>query len=277
LGLSPKSFKAQKCGRKIKNQVWKIKTISVRVKGRLDPIFLIRKELEEDRMRSTTWTWNRIVTFLICILLSGCATIPPEAPELSAELGNRISAIEDANLTLLHRFFDLKRNEVDRFIQDEWVPAFAEEVFSDPKMAKAWNTIVAENNPSERLKFLVLIGPKLQEKINKKRLELVQPLDDIERRIEQKLRDEYTQARAINNSITSFLLSASKITENRNRYLGMVGVTDEKIGKVIDEVNDAVADLLKRGKDVQNKVDRAEDYLKKLRELRDSFTNNEEE
>jgi hypothetical protein len=53
-------------------------------------------------------------------MLSGCVTIPPEAPELSSELGNRIANIQDANLTFLHRFFDLKRNEVDCFVQEEW-------------------------------------------------------------------------------------------------------------------------------------------------------------
>jgi hypothetical protein len=157
------------------------------------------------------------------------------------------------------------------------VPTLAEEVFSDPKVTKAWDTIVAVNSPSERLKFLVITLPKLQEKINAKRLELMQPLDDIERRIEQKLRDEYVQARAMNNSITSFLLSASKVTENRSRYLEIVGVSDEKIGRVIDKIDDVVADLSLKERDVQDKVERPQEYLEKLRKLRDAFTNNKED
>jgi hypothetical protein len=205
------------------------------------------------------------------IALTACAHIPSEAPELSAELGNRISAIEDSNITLLHRFFDQKRKEVDRFIENEWVPTFAEEFFSNHKISKAWNTIVTEDDKNQRLKFIIKTGTKLQEKINKKRLELIQPLDDLERRIEKKIRDEYAQARAINNSITSFLISASKVAENRNRYLEMVGVTDEKIGEIIDKTDDAVLDLLKKTKDVQEKIDAAKDYLGKLRSIRDSI------
>lgn len=219
----------------------------------------------------------KIAFGVIMVLMVGCATIPHEAPELSVELGNRINAIQHANLTLLHRFFDLKRGDIDRFIQNEWVPTFAEEIFSDPRMKMTWDTIVAENNSADRLKFLVTTGPKIQERINKKRTELINPLDDLERRIEQEIRDEYEQARAINNSITSFLLSASKVTEIRNRYLEIAGVTDEEVGHTIDKVNDAVSDLLSSGEEAKDKVTKAEMYLTKLRKIRDSLNSDKKE
>lgn len=204
-------------------------------------------------------------------VLVGCASIPPEAPELSVELGKRISAIEDSNITLLNRFFDQKRREVDKFIEDEWVPTFAEEFFSKDAISKAWNTIVREDDKKQRLTFLVKTGPKLQQKINEKRLELIQPLDALERRIEKNIRDDFSQARAMNNSITSFLLSAAEVAENRNRYLEMAGVTDEKIGKLIDETDDAVSDLLGKTKDGKDKIDRTDEFLKKVKSIRDSI------
>jgi hypothetical protein len=212
-----------------------------------------------------------IILLFFCLIFLGCVTIPPEAPELSVELGNRISALEESNITLLHRYFDQKRNEVDRFIEQQWVPVFAEEFFSDPFISDAWDTIVTENNKSERLKFLIMTGPKLQAKINNKRLELIKPLDDLERRIEGELRNEYAQMRAINNALTSFLLSASKVTETRNRYLEMVKVTDKKIEKVINKTDNAVFDLLKKTRDVQDKTEAVEEYLDELRSIVDSI------
>ncbi len=206
---------------------------------------------------------------LLCMV--GCATIPKEAPQLSAELGNRISAIEVSNITLLHRFFDQKRKEVDKFIETEWVPIFANEFFSNPTISAAWNTIVEEKDKSQRLQFIVRIGPKLQERINQKRLELIQPLDDLERRIEMKIRDEFAQALAINNSITSFLLSASKVAENRSRYLEKIGITEENIGEIVNKTDEAVSDLLKGSKEVQGKISAAEDFVNKLRAIRDSI------
>lgn len=204
----------------------------------------------------------------LSFLISSCASIPPEATQLSGELGKRISAIEQANINLLHKFFELKRNEIDKFIDEEWTPEFAETIFSKPNTKKAWDTIVKENDSEQRLKFLLFVGPALQKEINNQRQKMVKPLDELERKLERKIRAEYTQARSINNTITSFLASASKVAENRQRYLDMVGVTDESIGKVIDGVGDTVNDLVQKGTDIQNKTKQVEEYLKKLKELK---------
>ncbi|MGV8080367.1 MAG: hypothetical protein AB2L22_09980 [Syntrophales bacterium] len=222
-------------------------------------------------------TWLTILIIVICFFMAACASIPTEAPDLSVALGKRLSAIEDANLKLLHRFFDLKRAEVDRFIQNEWVPVFAEEIFKDHNVMQTWNTIVSENNKSDRLMFLITMGPKLQERINQKRTELIKPLDDVERKIEESLRTEYSQAVAINNSITSFLVSASKVEQNRNRYLQMIGVTDNEIGIAIDKVDEIVGDFLSKVKDAQGKVKDASDYVKKLKEIKESLGSNKKE
>lgn len=207
----------------------------------------------------------------VAIALGGCTSIPSEAPNLSSELGIRISAIEESNITLLHRFFDQKRKTVDKFIEDEWVPEFAEQFFSNTKMAATWDTIVSENNKTDRVRFITLAGPKLQERINQKRLELIQPLDELERRIEASIRGEFMQAKAINNSITSFLLSASKVTETRNRYLEMAGIKDEKIGQLIDKTDDAVSSLLGKATNIQDKISRSEAFLSKMKEIRNSI------
>ncbi len=208
---------------------------------------------------------------LFILMVSGCASIPSEAPEMSAELGKRISAIEDANIILLSRFFDNKRREIDKFIEDEWVPTFAEEFFSNESISKAWDTIVRENNKKQRLTFVVKTGSKLQKEINRKRLELIQPLDDLEKRVKNRIRSEYAQARAINNSITSFLLSASRVAENRSRYLEVIGVTDEKLGSIIDQTDDAVAGLLDQSKVAADKADKAKEFISKVKSIRDSI------
>ncbi len=207
----------------------------------------------------------------VTLLVAGCASVPPEAPQLSTELGKRISAIEEANITLLHRFFDQKRAQVDRFIEQEWAPLFADEFFNNPTISDAWNTIVHEDDKKQRLTFLVKSGPRLQKAINAKRLELIQPLDDLERRIEKKVRDDYVQARALNNAITSFLLSASKISENRNRYLESVGVKDQQVGKWIDQTDDAVANLLSTTQAGKDRVDRGKAFIEKIRNIRDAI------
>ena len=214
---------------------------------------------------------NYIMVIICLVLISGCASIPPEAPSLSSELGKRISALENANVTLLNRYFDQKRVEVDRFIQEVWLPEFASEFFQKPFIADAWSKIVSENNKQQRLTFLMKTGPKLQESINQKRIELIQPLDELERHISRNIKAEYEQARSINNSITSFLLSAAEVTENRDRYLEMVGVTDDKLSTIIDKTDSAVSSLLAAGHKVNDKVDSANKFVKKIKNIKESI------
>lgn len=206
--------------------------------------------------------------WLLLFFVTGCATIPSEAPTLSQELAKRISAIEAANINLLHKFFGQKRKDLDRFINEEWIPVFADEVFSIPKIQRTWEKIVSDNNKHDRLMFLIKLGPRLQNKINQKRLELVKPLDDLERDIERKLRAEYDQARSINNTITSLLLSASKVTENRDRYLDLIGVTDEKLSKTIDKIDTTVEDLLGKTKDLPEKIEKGKQFIERLKKIR---------
>ncbi len=219
---------------------------------------------------------HKILRFMPLLLLlaffAGCAHVPPEAPELSAELGKRISTLEDSHVTLLHRFFDEKRETVDRFIDSQWVPRFAENIFSDPDMESYWQTIVAENNPQDRLTFLIKTGTRLQQRINEKRRELIGPLDTLERRIEQKLRADYHQARAINNSLTGLLASAAEVTENRQRYLEMAGARDQEIENALTRTHDIVGRLTSGAEKVRDVAKTSGEYLEKVRGLLDRLS-----
>lgn len=207
----------------------------------------------------------------ISLMMMACVSIPPEAPELSAQLGNRISAIEQSNLTLLHRYFDRKKQDIDKFIQHEWVPEFANQFFAEPAIARVWDQVVATGNKPDRLKFILKTSPTLQQTINQKRVELIQPLEILEQRIEAKLTADFAQAKAINNSITGFLLSASKVVENRDRYLEMVGVSSDEVTQLIDSTDAIVADLLQSSQEIEGKVAKGEKYLQKINALRNSI------
>lgn len=212
------------------------------------------------------------VVFCSAMLLgTGCARMPKEASELSAELGSRISAIQSAHLSLLHTFFEERRRAVDQFIGEVWAPDFENSFLSNPTIDKAWQEIVRSNSKEDRLKFLLMVGPKLQDKINEKRVELMTPLDELERLLERTLNDEYRQAQAINNSITSFLLSASKVAENRDRFLKQLGMTDERVTQVIDNIDGAVGFLQTTAKDIGEKQELAKKYLIRLKEIRETL------
>ena len=210
---------------------------------------------------------QRLWLVIAVLTLTGCASIPPEAPELSGQLGSRITAIESSHNRLLEQFFAEKRRRVDDFIQEVWVPTFATEFFGDPAVDKVWKEVVASTDPRDRLRFVVFVGPKLQSKINEKRIELIKPLEDLERTVKAKLKVDYDQARAINNTLTSFLQSASKVEANRKRYLEMLGITDKQVEAFIDDTDEAVSDLVSKAKGAQDKVNSGDAFVKKVKAI----------
>jgi hypothetical protein len=208
----------------------------------------------------------KIAFLLMGLYLSaGCATIPSEAPQLSEQLGTRISTLEASHKRLLTDFFTEKRRRVDEFIQEEWIPLFAEELFSDPAIEGHWEEVARSQEVGDRVKFILAAGSKLQKKINAKRLELIQPLDELERKIALRLKDEYDQMRAINNTLTSFLLSASKVEDSRRRYLELVGISEKEIDDFIGETDQAITELAGVGKETETFKSKIEGIINKMR------------
>lgn len=212
---------------------------------------------------------NRRNLVWICLLalLPACATIPPEAPELSQQLGNRLSAMHKAHQALLKQYFDEKRKKVDEFVENVYVPQFAKNFFEQPGIQATWDEVVKSDDPTDRLKFVTMVGPKLQVYINKKRLEFIQPLDDLERTVDDQLKTEYDNMAAINNTLTSFLYSAAKVDANRKRYLEMVGIKDDKIQEVIDKTDAAVKELTAGAEKVAKTDERAREFKDELKDI----------
>ncbi|WP_295626863.1 hypothetical protein [uncultured Nitrosomonas sp.] len=126
-----------------------------------------------------------------------------------------------------------------------------------------WKQVVQSQNVKDRLNFITLAGPKLQVKINQKRVELIQPLDELEA--------EYDQARVINNSLTAFLQSTSKIEENRKRYLDMIGMTNTDIDKFVNQTDQAVSELVVAARSVEDRVQDTERYREKIKSILDKL------
>ncbi len=209
----------------------------------------------------------RLVTVL-AVWCSGCVSIPKEAPDLSIELGKQITALQSSHEKLVRVFFQDKRDEVNKFLRDTWIPAFAVNFFSDPEIKQDWE--LKSTKESTRLDFILETAPVLQTVIDEKRQELLKPLNDLEVAALASIRREYDLAHAANGSITSFLISASKVKENQQRYLQMLKIPDERIASVIDQTDAAIDVLLGHTETVSSGIDK----LKAFEDQAASFKEN---
>ena len=203
----------------------------------------------------------------LSVLMTACVQIPSEAPGLSTELGHRLNALEQTHLTLLHRFFDDKRHEVNRYIDEVWLPKFATQFFEQRSMANAWDIIVRENDKDQRLKYIVTISPKLQKAISDKRMSLMTPLNELERALQQAISAEYQHTKAINHTLTSYLYSASKVEANRERYMDKVGVSQHDISNLVTKTDTVVANLVENANTLDEKGDVVKEYADKLEQI----------
>ena len=205
-------------------------------------------------------------------LLAGCASIPKEAPGLSAELGSRVSALEASHLALLSQFFDEKRAAVDRYIDDVWIPTYSEEVMKEPAIASLWTQVCHEGTDRDRLEFLRRVGTGIQRRVNAQRQAMIAPLDELERAVATRLRTEYDQARALNNTLTSFLSSAAQVEANRQRYLEMLGLHEADVEAALAGAEEATGVLAEHAGRVDQAVKDADAFKEKLRETLSRLT-----
>ncbi|WP_289022560.1 hypothetical protein [uncultured Salegentibacter sp.] len=210
---------------------------------------------------------------IIAISLVSCASIPREAPVLSQQLNTEIQELENSHLGLVHSFFELKRKNAKDYINTVWLPLYAEKYFRQQDISNMWNMVVNEGNPEDRLQFILATAPALQEEINLQYETMIAPLDKLEYKLEQALKEKYTNARSINNTITSFLFSASEIDENRQRYLNMIGISDDKISKTINETALITEKMLNTANSVDNRYNAIRENIQNYTEQLNNILN----
>ena len=210
---------------------------------------------------------------LLALGMSACASIPAQAPELSNELGSRLQALESAHLALLHHYMDERRARVNEFVNHEWTPTFTREFFSDPEMQAAWNQVVQSGSEEDRSGYLLNVAPALMEEISAKRNEMLLPIYKIERELEQRLREDYSQAKAINTALTSFLSSATEVEKTRRDYLSRAGVDEGALRDFVADMDSTVNDLAVKKGQAADAYRTTQDYLARMKEILDKLQN----
>jgi len=185
--------------------------------------------------------WPNAILLVALTLLMSCATIPKAAPDLSLQLGKQIRSMEAAHKNLLTKFFEDKRHEVDKFIQEQWIPVFAKNFFRNQGVSNTLNQVLDGRDTTGLLQFVEISGTAIQEEINSQRTKMMQPLNDLETKISTQLTADYNQAFNINTTITTFLSSAAKVEANTDKYLQILGINSNSIDGFIDKADSVVS------------------------------------
>jgi hypothetical protein len=144
-----------------------------------------------------------------------------------------------------------KRDRIDEFIATVWIPAFANTVLNKPAIKDAWDKVARSRDKQERFEFIVGLGPRLQHRINEKRLQLIEPVDQMEQLLAAHLSRHYDQMLAANATLTAYLDSVVSVKERQHRILKFMKV-DGKLAAYMGKADEIVARIVS-GKDAFEK------------------------
>ncbi len=213
-----------------------------------------------------------LLLLISLISLCACVSVPRESVELSKKLGLSIQETQRTHVALLKSFFDEKRDKVDLFLNEVWIPEFSNELYNIPAVQNEWDRICASGSGKEKQEFVVGMGIKIQEKINEKRAELIAPLHEAEKLLEEELLIHYNNLQVSNTILTNYLASAANVKKTQTEILNALGVNEKDYQSTLNaaytfmgEINKNV-DILDQGKEeTENYLDRINALIKQLK------------
>lgn len=170
------------------------------------------------------------IVFLICLVLTGCASIPKEAVSLNQEVGKGIADNQNAYLNLLNAYFSQKSAEIDRWIQNEYLPAYISNIRAEMKKHGVEDKPFDEHMTKDMLTDIVKKRNDMQRDLEKARLSLW-----------ERITKDHVVLLQANASITGLLQSAVDVKEATsalgNKILKASGTdfTFSDFEKVFDE------------------------------------------
>jgi len=219
------------------------------------------------------------VCLTLCLISVGCAKVPKEAVELSATVGRDIAELRKSHLNLLKLHYDGLISNVNKFIDDVYLPYQIQKTLSDPTIKNLMLSSIeaaskddvtgsAQKGAFQNLKnFHIIIHNEIEDYRAKK----LQPIQTQYKTLLLELNDSYDQVHYANSIVTghlasvvqvhdaqSELLKETKLNGLRQRVSGELVIVSEEISELIESASKKDADLDK----LINKFNKVSEKLK---------------
>ena len=197
----------------------------------------------------------------ICLLgLSGCASVPKEAVQLSYVVGQDIQELHNGYRRTVQISFEQIRQRGLTVIKEKWTPVYLKK---NVKESGLFEHLQDEAfSESERYGDLEYWTRGAIEDIDNKRREFLAPLKKREDALLADLDDAFGRVIRANAAVTAHLNSVLKVKDLQDDILDSVGLKNirDKINDGIVEASDFAAEATKEIEDVTKKL---EDVTKK--------------
>jgi len=228
----------------------------------------------------------------LLVVSSACISAPKETVHLAEVVDSQIAAMQVSHEKFVGLYYDGLRTDVDTFMRERWAPQFLSNVVSgqgtggkqfredlDQAYELAsfdWSTVGVSDNTNREITeavtaavaklaveenakiagVLIEFSEAAQVQIDKKRAELMEPINVQEARVMHQLRKSYADLQRGSAAIKGYLASAVKLAEEQDQIMEMLGVLDEQ-RKLLDgaaEASEMAASALAKTDDVQDAI-----------------------
>lgn len=206
-----------------------------------------------------------VASVFIMFVTAACDLVPKEAVELSNTVGRDLEEVQRAHIALAELHFGQIKERANTFIDEVYRPAFIAKLAEEARLADAVKNTLA-NNPEELLAGLTEFVQVGTERVERKRRELLGPIEQQEAAVISKINEAHRQIQAAQAIVTGHLASVRKVREVQNEILAGVGLKGlrEEIAATTARVSGTVDDLVVKGKAVSGKVDNAEKIIREV-------------
>ena len=163
-------------------------------------------KIRMDIMNRNQKSWYKNVIFLIIFVLTimvlySCASVPKEAVELNRAVGSGIIESQNSYTNLLNTYFALKKQQVDIWIENEYIPKYMANINEELKNA-GQSTNLTPEMLTDILRDVAAERDKMQTELEKTRILLL-----------TKSNEHFTILLQSNTGVTNLLQSMIDVEE----------------------------------------------------------------
>ncbi len=190
-------------------------------------------------------------------ILTGCASVPPEAVDLSRILGQDLESAHQANRFLAEMYFDNLLAQVDQFVNTAYRPYIIENTYDDLGMEAMLAEAASDSSEMSVIETLSIFTEEAVAQIDRFRRDMQRPIQSQRRETLGDIDRAFSQMKAANAALTDHLESVRAVHAAQAAALEDVGLADYRsaIGQKLAHWSDQVQEVLVEAQKADAKLD----------------------
>ena len=201
-----------------------------------------------------------VIAALLIVVMVGCASVPKEVVELSYLVGEDLEAVHVSYKLLIRTHYQGLREQALIFIQNEWTPVFLKDFLNRADLVM----VVKDSEPVDVLDYVQLWAEAAIEQIEAKKKELIDPIDENERKLLELVDAAFANLMRANATITAHLNSIRKVKEINDEVLDAMDLRELR-----DNVNDNLIKSSEELKKALEEIERLEIQIEEVKEKKE--------